>query len=189
MLLNMPRVTFCSSSWALLNCRCSLRFTYKSRGRQTDHDWKHIHLGFYTETGGCDCSLKVLLMMGKMLPRACWAAFTRLNNKRFYNWVCIWLVVLFEFFNIIRGLKSRVFILTPLWILLLSALVQPLKNPMASPHLAVPSKCLTFHIENCALLGCYAATSTALSYFGAEAWNYAQYSVLVFIPFEIINFE
>jgi hypothetical protein len=23
-----------------------------------DHGWKHIHLGFYTETGGCDCSLK-----------------------------------------------------------------------------------------------------------------------------------
>jgi hypothetical protein len=33
-----------------------------------DHGWKHTHLGFYTETGGCDYSLKVLLMMGKMLP-------------------------------------------------------------------------------------------------------------------------
>jgi hypothetical protein len=25
---------------------------------QTDHGWKNIHLGFYTETGGGDCSLK-----------------------------------------------------------------------------------------------------------------------------------
>jgi hypothetical protein len=24
----------------------------------SSHGWKHIHLGFYTETGGCDCSLK-----------------------------------------------------------------------------------------------------------------------------------
>jgi hypothetical protein len=40
---------------------------------------------------------KVLLMMGKMLPETCWAAFTRLNNKRFYSWVCIWLIVLFEY--------------------------------------------------------------------------------------------
>jgi hypothetical protein len=45
------------------------------------------------ETRGCDCSSKVLLMM----PKTCWAAFTRLNNKRFYNWVYIWLVVLFEY--------------------------------------------------------------------------------------------
>jgi hypothetical protein len=33
--------------------------------------WKHIHLGFYKETGGCDCSLNVLLTMGKMLPETC----------------------------------------------------------------------------------------------------------------------
>jgi hypothetical protein len=38
-----------------------------------------------------------LLMMGKMLPETCWALFTRVNNKRFYNWACICLVVLFEF--------------------------------------------------------------------------------------------
>jgi hypothetical protein len=31
------------------------------------------------------------------LPETRWAAFTRLNKKRFYNWVCIWLVVLFEY--------------------------------------------------------------------------------------------
>jgi hypothetical protein len=36
--------------------------------------------------------------MGKMLTKTCWAAFTRLNNKGFYNWVCIWLVVLFEIY-------------------------------------------------------------------------------------------
>jgi hypothetical protein len=36
--------------------------------RLTDHGWKHIYLGFYNETGGCDCSSKELLMMGKILP-------------------------------------------------------------------------------------------------------------------------
>jgi hypothetical protein len=30
----------------------------------TDHGWKHIYLGIHMETGGCDCSLKELLMMG-----------------------------------------------------------------------------------------------------------------------------
>jgi hypothetical protein len=29
---------------------------------------KHVHLGFYTETGDCDCSLKVLLMIVNLLP-------------------------------------------------------------------------------------------------------------------------
>jgi hypothetical protein len=38
---------------------------------QADHGWKNIHLGFYTETGGCDCSSTVLLMMGKILPETC----------------------------------------------------------------------------------------------------------------------
>jgi hypothetical protein len=33
--------------------------------------WKHIHLGIYTETGGCDCSLKELLMMGIIMPETC----------------------------------------------------------------------------------------------------------------------
>jgi hypothetical protein len=32
---------------------------------QIDHGWKHIHLGIYTETGGCDCSLKELLMLAQ----------------------------------------------------------------------------------------------------------------------------
>jgi hypothetical protein len=36
-----------------------------------DHGWKHTHLGFYTETAGCDSSSKVLLMMGKILPKTC----------------------------------------------------------------------------------------------------------------------
>jgi hypothetical protein len=33
--------------------------------------WKHIHLGIYTETGGCDCNLKELLMMGIIMPETC----------------------------------------------------------------------------------------------------------------------
>jgi hypothetical protein len=33
------------------------------------HTWKHIHLGIYMETGGCDCSLKELLMMGIIRPK------------------------------------------------------------------------------------------------------------------------
>jgi hypothetical protein len=37
----------------------------------TDQGWKHIHLGIYTETGGCDCSLKELLMMGIIMPETC----------------------------------------------------------------------------------------------------------------------
>jgi hypothetical protein len=52
-------------------CDCSLKVLLMMGKMlsvlQTDHGWKHIHLGFYTETGGCDCSLKMLLMMGKML--------------------------------------------------------------------------------------------------------------------------
>jgi hypothetical protein len=36
-----------------------------------DHGWKHIHLGIYMETGGCDCSLKELQMMGIMVPETC----------------------------------------------------------------------------------------------------------------------
>jgi hypothetical protein len=39
--------------------------------KQTDHSWKNIHLGIYTENGGCDCSLKELLMMGVMMPETC----------------------------------------------------------------------------------------------------------------------
>jgi hypothetical protein len=33
--------------------------------------WKHICLGIHTETGGCDCSLKELLMMGITMPKTC----------------------------------------------------------------------------------------------------------------------
>jgi hypothetical protein len=49
----MFRALFCPSSGALSNY------------------WKHIHLGIYTETGGCDCSLKELLMMGIIMPETC----------------------------------------------------------------------------------------------------------------------
>jgi hypothetical protein len=38
---------------------------------QTDHGWKHIYLGIHAETGGCDCSLKELLMMGIIIPETC----------------------------------------------------------------------------------------------------------------------
>jgi hypothetical protein len=40
-------------------------------GLLTDYGWKHIHLGIYTDTGGCDCSLKELLMMGIIMPETC----------------------------------------------------------------------------------------------------------------------
>jgi hypothetical protein len=33
--------------------------------------WKHDHLRIYTTAGGCDCSLKELLMMGTMVPETC----------------------------------------------------------------------------------------------------------------------
>jgi hypothetical protein len=33
--------------------------------------WKHIHLGIYTETEGCDCSLKEFLIMGIIMPETC----------------------------------------------------------------------------------------------------------------------
>jgi hypothetical protein len=42
-------------------------------GRQTDHGWKHIQLSIYTETGGCDCSLKELLMMGRNMLSSVYA--------------------------------------------------------------------------------------------------------------------
>jgi hypothetical protein len=36
-----------------------------------DHGWKHIHLCIHKETGGCNCSLKELLMMGIIIPETC----------------------------------------------------------------------------------------------------------------------
>jgi hypothetical protein len=45
------------------------------KDRKTDHGWKHIylpwHLSIYTESGGYDCSLKELLMMGIIMPKTC----------------------------------------------------------------------------------------------------------------------
>jgi hypothetical protein len=64
---------------------------------QTDHSWKHDHLRIHTATGGCDCSLKELLMMGTMVPETCWAASMSLNHKC-YDWLVhlggcfIWIV-------------------------------------------------------------------------------------------------
>jgi hypothetical protein len=37
----------------------------------TDHGRKHIYRGIHKETGGCDCSLKGLLMMGIIMPETC----------------------------------------------------------------------------------------------------------------------
>jgi hypothetical protein len=91
-LLNMFQALLCPSSGDLSNCSRSLRFSYECRGRcvsslvQTYQGWKHIHLGIHVETGGCDCSLKELLMMGIIMPETCWAASMRLSNK-FYNWL------------------------------------------------------------------------------------------------------
>jgi hypothetical protein len=48
--------------------------------------WKNIHLGIHTETGGSNCRLKELLMMGIIMPETCWAASTQLSNK-FYDWL------------------------------------------------------------------------------------------------------
>jgi hypothetical protein len=36
-----------------------------------DHGWKNIYSGIHTETGGCDCSLKDLLMIGIIIPETC----------------------------------------------------------------------------------------------------------------------
>jgi hypothetical protein len=33
--------------------------------------WKHVHLRIHTETRGCNSSLKVLLMMGIIVPETC----------------------------------------------------------------------------------------------------------------------
>jgi hypothetical protein len=51
-LLNMFRALLCPSSGAFSNCI-------------------HIYLGIHTETGGCDCRLKELLMMGMIMPETC----------------------------------------------------------------------------------------------------------------------
>jgi hypothetical protein len=57
-----------------------LAVVYLLVGRQLDVFLAVVYLlvgrqlslyGFYTETGGCGCSSKVLLMMGKMLPETC----------------------------------------------------------------------------------------------------------------------
>jgi hypothetical protein len=46
--------------------------------------WKHIYLCIHMETGGCDCSLKELLMMGTMVSETCSATPMRISNK-FYD--------------------------------------------------------------------------------------------------------
>jgi hypothetical protein len=33
--------------------------------------WKHICFGIHTDAGGCECSLKELLMMGIIMPETC----------------------------------------------------------------------------------------------------------------------
>jgi hypothetical protein len=79
------------SSGALSDCSRSLWFPFKcrggcvsSRGRFVSTN-KHIRLCIYTETGGGDCSLKELLMMGIIMPETCWAVSMQLSNK-FYDW-------------------------------------------------------------------------------------------------------
>jgi hypothetical protein len=44
---------------------------------------KHIHLGFYTRTGGCSCSSKSAPDDWQNFDRNMFEQ--RLNNKRFYN--------------------------------------------------------------------------------------------------------
>jgi hypothetical protein len=39
--------------------------------QQTDHGWKHIHLRIRMETGGGNCNLKELLMMGIIMTETC----------------------------------------------------------------------------------------------------------------------
>jgi hypothetical protein len=48
--------------------------------------WKHDHLRIHTATGGCDCSLKQLLIMGTIVPETCWATYMWLSNKC-YDWL------------------------------------------------------------------------------------------------------
>jgi hypothetical protein len=76
-LLNMFRALLCPSSGAISNCSLSLRFPYECRGACVSSHMK---------TGGCDCSLKELLMMGITMPETCWAASVRLSNK-LYDWL------------------------------------------------------------------------------------------------------
>jgi hypothetical protein len=102
---NMFRAPLCPSSGALSNCSHSLRFPSKCRGGCVS-SWKHIHLGIYTETGNCDCSLKELLMMGIMVPETCWAASMRLNSK-FYDWLLHLLGVLFEYLKMHGTTNSK----------------------------------------------------------------------------------
>jgi hypothetical protein len=85
---------------------------------------------------------KVLLMMGKMLPETCWAAFTRLNNKRFYSWVCVWLVVLFEYLKI-HGTTNHKFYYylrnTEPWFLYYEAVIT--ENPFTKINKSFPALC------------------------------------------------
>jgi hypothetical protein len=71
-LLNMFRATFRPSSGALINCRRSLRFPYRSRGGRV--------------------SSRGLFVWVTNRPRL------ETHPPRLCNWVCIWLVVLFEIY-------------------------------------------------------------------------------------------
>jgi hypothetical protein len=58
----------------------------------------------------------VLLMIVNLLPETRWAAFTRLNNKIFYNWVCIWFgwFIWIAFLLILANLWHFAILLSPL---------------------------------------------------------------------------
>jgi hypothetical protein len=71
-----------STVYILLTGLCASCFCTLCR----DHGWKHDHLRIHMATGGCDCSLKELLMMGTIVPKTCWVASMWLSNKC-YDWL------------------------------------------------------------------------------------------------------
>jgi hypothetical protein len=110
----MFRATFRPSSGALLNCSRSLRFPYKSRG-----GWVYSRGLFVNkrETETAVAVKKCSWWWAECCPKN---VEQRLNNKRFYNWVWIWLVVLFEDLNMHGTTNHKYQFLSELFCFLIS---------------------------------------------------------------------
>jgi hypothetical protein len=105
----MFRALLCPSSAAPYNCLCSLWLSYDCQVGRVSSCLKRVQPGNHMVTRGFKGSWRVLLMIGTTVPETCWAVSTQQSNKykidlhlvgcfiEWMNWVCIWLVVLFEY--------------------------------------------------------------------------------------------
>jgi hypothetical protein len=106
----MFRATFCPSSGALLNCSRTLRFPYKSQGRCVSSLFVSL-VSLKKRTPARNTFTLAFIRKPESAVQNCswwWAKCCpkhveqRLNKKRFYYWLCIWLVILFGIYILFR---------------------------------------------------------------------------------------